>query len=127
MSSSSERYDSDSSSSSIPNISKTTTILSGTIPSSKVSSDSDKGNSDSEEKEIIGNTDWCVCGGKCRPMETLPKVYVVVKRMKFQKCFLKASFFYVFRFVYFCDFPNYSYSRFLVIKTRIIFLIKITT
>ena len=41
------------------------------------------GNSDSE-KERIGNTDWCVCGGKCRPMETLPKVYVVVIQMKFQ-------------------------------------------
>ena len=45
MSSSSKRYDSDSSSSSYF---------------------SAKGNSDSEEeKERIGNTDWCVCGGKC--------------------------------------------------------------
>ena len=53
---------------SIPKYFKTITIRSGTIPSSEVSSDSDNGNSDSE-KERIGNTDWCVCGGKCRPME----------------------------------------------------------
>ena len=34
-------------------------------------SNSDEGTSDSEqEKERIGNTDWCVCGGKCRPMES---------------------------------------------------------
>ena len=75
MSSSSERYDSDSSSSSIsiPNISKLQllyTIWNHTIKRS---------NSDSEEKEIIGDTDWCVCGGKCHSMETLPKVYVVLK------------------------------------------------
>jgi len=51
MSSSCERYDNDNSSSSIsiPNISKLQ-LRSGTIPSSEVSSDSDKGNSHSEEK-----------------------------------------------------------------------------
>ena len=44
--------------------------LEPTIPSSEVSSDSDKGNSDNEEeKERIGNTNWCVCGEKCSPME----------------------------------------------------------
>ena len=83
MSSSSGRYDNDNSSSSIHFKTTTTGIRSGTIPSSEVSSDSDNGNSDSE-KERIGNTDWCVCGGKCRPMEMLPKVYVVVIQMKFQ-------------------------------------------
>ena len=76
MSSSSESVDSDSSSSSIsiPNISKLQPYdLEPTIPSSEVSSssNSDEGTSDSEqEKERIGNTDWCVCGGKCRPMES---------------------------------------------------------
>ena len=77
MSSSSVCYDNENSSSSIsiPNVSELQ--RSGTIPSSEGSSDSDNGNSDSD-KEIIENTDWCACGGKCHPMETLPKVYVVV-------------------------------------------------
>ena len=66
MSSSSESVDSDTSSSSIsiPNISKLQPYdLEPTIPSSEVSSNSnsDEGTSDSEqEKERIGNTDWCV-------------------------------------------------------------------
>ena len=85
MSSSSESVDSDSSSSSIsiPNISKLQPYdLEPTIPSSEVSSNSnsDEGTSDSEqEKERIGNTDWCVCGGKYRPMES--SILVMLSRM----------------------------------------------
>ena len=62
MSSSSERYDSDSSSSSYFN---------------------DKGNSDSEERKNWKNRLLCLWW-EISPMETLPKVYVVVKQMKFQ-------------------------------------------
>ena len=86
MSSSSGRYDNDNSSSSIsiPNISNlqlydlepyhqaklVVTVITVILTARK------------KELEIL--IDWCVCGGKCRPMETLPKVYVVVIQMKFQ-------------------------------------------
>ena len=85
MSSSSGRYDNDNSSSSIsiPNISKLQLYDLEPYQHQAKLVVTVNGNSDSE-KERIGNTDWCVCGGKCRPMETLPKVYVVVIQMKFQ-------------------------------------------
>ena len=66
------------------------------IPSSKVSSASSSDTDEPEELERIGNINWCNCG-RCFAL----KVYVVVTRTKYQMCFL-----YVFRFVYFCDFPT---------------------
>ena len=98
MSSSSESVDSDSSSSStsIPNISKLQPYdLEPTIPSSEVSSssNSDEGTSDSEqEKERIGNTDTGVSVvGNVAQWSRIPKVYVVVKQMKFQMNILKVK------------------------------------
>ena len=99
MSSSSESVDSDSSSSSIsiPNISKLQPYdLEPTIPSSEVSSNSnsDEGTSDSEqEKERIGNnTDYGVSVvGNVAQWSRIPKVYVVVKQMKFQMNIFKVK------------------------------------
>ena len=97
MSSSSESVDSNSSSSSIsiPNISKLQPYdLEPTIPSSEVSSNSnsDEGTSDSEqEKERIGNTDFWAVVGNVAQWSRIPKVYVVVKQMKFQMNILKVK------------------------------------
>ena len=62
--------------------------LSSTSSGDDISSCSD---SEKDDDSRIGNTSWCLCGGKCLPMSTYAESFAVVIQTKYLTIILKVN------------------------------------